>query len=330
MTTSYTSLLGLALPVTGELQGTWGDTVNNSITQLCEDAIAGVATASVTSADWTLTTTGSGAANQARMAILIPTGTPGVSRNIIAPSKSKTYTIINQSNASVVIKGASTTGVSVPAGAMADVAWNGSDFVDSTATRLASPIATIASTLLTTPVAGELEFDGSNAYFTNDTVSGRGVIPDYQIYKMTSNGTTFGTSITDYFPANSTITLVANTFYEVEYYLVYYRSTAATTFTITSNNSWTRASFLLTGSLDNGGSAIAQAVVAGAVSNANLYISASGTSNGVYSIKGVVFTGSSNQTLRLRLTNTAVSQALAGSYYKVTKIPSSNVGTFVA
>ena len=70
MTTAYTSLLGLALPVTGELSGTWGTTVNDSITQLTEDAIAGVATQSVASGDWTLTTTGSGASNQARMAIL--------------------------------------------------------------------------------------------------------------------------------------------------------------------------------------------------------------------------------------------------------------------
>jgi len=129
MATSYTPLLGFALPVTGELQGTWGDTVNNSITQLCEDSIAGVATASVLSADWTLTTTGSGTANQSRMAILIPTGSPGVSRNIIAPSKSKTDSGNNQSSAAVGLKGSATTGVTITAGDTAIVAWNGSDFV---------------------------------------------------------------------------------------------------------------------------------------------------------------------------------------------------------
>lgn len=132
MATSYTSLLGFALPVTGELQGTWGDVVNNSITQLAEDSIAGVATASVASADWTLSTTGSGASNEARKAILIPTGSPGVSRNVIAPSSSKAYIIANQSNAAVVIKGAATSGVSIPAGMVALVAWNGSDFIKCT------------------------------------------------------------------------------------------------------------------------------------------------------------------------------------------------------
>lgn len=129
MATSYTSLLGFALPVTGELDGTWGDVVNNSITQLVEDSVAGTATNSVAGGNWTLTTTGSGAANQARCAIIRPTGTPGVSRNIIAPASSKAYIVDNQSDAAVVFKASATTGVTIAAGKQALVAWNGSDFV---------------------------------------------------------------------------------------------------------------------------------------------------------------------------------------------------------
>jgi len=129
MATSYTSLLGFALPVTGELDGTWGDTVNNSITQLVEDSVAGTATQSVAGGDWTLTTTGSGAANQARCAIIRPTGSPGVSRNVIAPGSSKAYIVDNQSNAAIVFKASATTGVTIAAGKQALVAWNGSDFV---------------------------------------------------------------------------------------------------------------------------------------------------------------------------------------------------------
>ena len=135
MTTSYTTLLGLALPQTGDLSGTWGDTVNNSITQLVEDSVAGYATADVTSGNWTLTTTGSGVSNQARMMVLIPTGTPGTSRNIIAPAHSKIYVVVNQSNASVVIKGAATTGVTIASGKTTVVAWDGSDFVEITPTN---------------------------------------------------------------------------------------------------------------------------------------------------------------------------------------------------
>ena len=129
MATNYTNLLGFALPTTGELAGTWGQVVNDSITELVEDSIAGTATASVTGGNWTLSTTGSGAANEARCAIIRPTGTPGVSRNVIAPSSSKAYIVDNQSDAAIVFKGAATTGVTIAAGKQALVAWNGSDFV---------------------------------------------------------------------------------------------------------------------------------------------------------------------------------------------------------
>lgn len=154
MATQYTDLLGFALPVTGELAGTWGDVVNNSITELVEDSIAGQATASVTSGDWTLTTTGSGSANQARCAILIPTGTPGVSRNIIAPSSSKAYIVVNQSNAAVVLKGSATTGVTVVAGGKALCVWNGTDFVqigDAGAVTSVTGVSPVASSGGTTP-----------------------------------------------------------------------------------------------------------------------------------------------------------------------------------
>ena len=144
MTTAYTTLLGLALPVQGELTGTWGTTVNNSITQSLDDAVAGTATASVTSGDWTLTDTGSGAPNQARCAILIATGTPGVSRNIIAPARSKGYFVVNQSDAAVVLKGASTDGISIPSNKSALVVWNGSDFVTAVSPSSSGTVTTVS------------------------------------------------------------------------------------------------------------------------------------------------------------------------------------------
>jgi hypothetical protein len=62
------------------------------------------------------------------MAILIATGTPGTTRNIVAPSQSKTYIVVNQANASVVLKGSATTGVTIRAGQAATCVWNGADF----------------------------------------------------------------------------------------------------------------------------------------------------------------------------------------------------------
>ena len=130
MTTAATSLLGLALPVTGELSGTWGDTVNNSITALLDSAVAGTTTLSA-DADVTLTTT-TLAANQAREAIILWTAAGTVTRNITAPAQSKTYVVLNKSSTqSIVIRGVGpTTGVTVLAGKQAMVAWDGADFVE--------------------------------------------------------------------------------------------------------------------------------------------------------------------------------------------------------
>ena len=130
MASSYTTLLGLVLPVTGELTNTWGSAVNSSLTQLVEDAIAGSVSQSVTSANWTLTTTAGGVSNQARLAILIATGAPGTTRYIYAPQLSKMYVVVNNctDQSSVYIRGGTsasfTTGVEIEAGSSALVAWD--------------------------------------------------------------------------------------------------------------------------------------------------------------------------------------------------------------
>lgn len=127
----YTSLLGLSLPVTGSLSGTWGDEVNNAITSLLDSAVAGTTTLS-TDADVTLTST-DGSANQARSAVILWTAGGSVTRNITAPARSKAYVVINATSGSqsIVIRGTGpTTGVTVLAGRKALVAWNGSDFVE--------------------------------------------------------------------------------------------------------------------------------------------------------------------------------------------------------
>jgi len=130
VTTAYTSLLGLALPVTGELSGTWGDVVNTSITNLLDSAIAGTTTIS-SDADVTLTTT-NGVSNTSREAILLWTASGTVTRTITAPAQSKVYIVINKTGSTQSIKlvGAGpTTGVTILANELAICAWNGSDFV---------------------------------------------------------------------------------------------------------------------------------------------------------------------------------------------------------
>jgi hypothetical protein len=130
MATSYTSLLGLALPVTGELSGTWGDTVNNSITSLLDTSVAGTTNIS-TDANVTLTTT-TGASNQARQAVLLFSGARTAIRTVTAPAQSKLYTVINATTGGFAVQlvGAGpTTGVTIVANEVALCAWNGTDFI---------------------------------------------------------------------------------------------------------------------------------------------------------------------------------------------------------
>lgn len=140
MPTSYTSLLGLALPVQGELTGTWGDTVNDYITKYVDASVAGTQTISGSQTAVTLSTTtgttlsqaGSGATGSAQYMVINCTGNPAGLLTVTAPATSKMYVIINGTSTaqSVKIVGPGpTTGVTVLSGDKALVAWNGTDFV---------------------------------------------------------------------------------------------------------------------------------------------------------------------------------------------------------
>lgn len=201
MTTAATSLLGLALPVTGELSGTWGDTVNNAITSLLDTAIAGTTTLS-TDADVTLTTT-TLASNQARQAILLWNASGTVTRTITAPAQSKIYVVHNKTGSTQSIKlvGAGpTTGVTIVANESAVCAWNGSDFV-----KIASTSAVLSfsagSTGLTpsTSTTGAVTLAGTLAN-TNGGTGQSGAFTQYGItYASTTTAlatTAAGTSTT--------------------------------------------------------------------------------------------------------------------------------------
>jgi len=170
--TNFSPLLGLALPTTGDLSGTWGTTVNDAITNLIDSAIAGTTTLSA-DADVTLSTT-NGSANQARNAVILWTASNGATtRYVTAPAQSKAYLAINAGTGAFVIRGVGpTTGVTIPTGARALVAWNGTDFVK----IVSNPVA------LTTDVTGTLPIanggTGTTATtFVNLTTNVTSVLP---------------------------------------------------------------------------------------------------------------------------------------------------------
>ena len=144
MSINYTTLLGLAEPVTGTESGTWGDDVNKGITDYLDIAIAGTQTISGTQTAVTLSVTngssagnniaqaGSGATGSAQYAIINCTGSPASLLTITVPASSKTYIVLNATSTSQSVKivgSGPTTGVTLASGEKALVAWNGSDFV---------------------------------------------------------------------------------------------------------------------------------------------------------------------------------------------------------
>lgn len=169
MTTGNTTLLGLALPVEGELDGTWGTIVNTSITSLLDSAIAGTTTLSA-DADVTLTTTAL-AANQARQAVILWTASNGATtRNITAPAQSKSYIIVNAGTGSIVLRGAGpTTGVTIAVGEKCVVAWVSSDFV-----KVVSSVfpQTLTNPTLISPTITGGTIDGESIGFRDVPVSG--------------------------------------------------------------------------------------------------------------------------------------------------------------
>ena len=137
MATSYTSLLGLALPVTGELSGTWGDTVNDYITEYLDAAVAGTNTIS-TDADVTLVKTTNSAlvGTSSQYSIILWTAGGTATRTIIAPAASsgsrQYYIVLNKTTSTQSIKlcgTGPTTGVIIGAGNSAICVWTGTDFV---------------------------------------------------------------------------------------------------------------------------------------------------------------------------------------------------------
>ena len=136
MTTGRTDYLDLALPVEGELDGQWGDMVNNGITKYTDLAVAGTLVLN-TDADVTLTRTlGDDSSDNigsttAQYAILRWTANGSVTRIITVPNVSKTYLVINASTGSqsITVKVSGQTGVTFVKGTNGLISWNGTDFV---------------------------------------------------------------------------------------------------------------------------------------------------------------------------------------------------------
>ena len=203
MTTAYSSLLGLALPVTGELSGTWGDMVDNGITSYVDISVAGTVTLTGDGAVTLSNTNGTSAATNivsslsgagtasAQFAIIKVSGTLTTTKVITAPSTSKTYLIVNSATGgTVTLKASGQTGISVAVAETATAYFNGTDYVKVASTVVAANVSSITfgSTGLTpsTATTGAVTVAGTLA----NTNGGTGQSSAFTQYGITYASTT--------------------------------------------------------------------------------------------------------------------------------------------
>ena len=133
MTTQYSPILKLALPVQGELSGTWGDVVNDNITSMVEQAIAGRVVINTWTANAHTLTTANGTTSEARCAMLELTDTGSAlsgAGSVICPAASKIYIVKNASGQNITVKTPSGTGILVPNGRTTFLFCDGTNVVE--------------------------------------------------------------------------------------------------------------------------------------------------------------------------------------------------------
>lgn len=167
MAATYSPLLRVELVGIGDQSNTWGITNNRNLGTILEQAIAGTAVVDVTLTNVTLSQE-DGLSDQSRCMIIRAIGTPGVSRNVVAPKLSKMYVVSNESNAELVFKGSDTTGIALAAGTRTILIYDGTDFVP-----LSSEVVNIVSGTTGTLTA-ERGGTAQTAYSTGDILYSSG------------------------------------------------------------------------------------------------------------------------------------------------------------
>jgi len=185
MTTGATGQLGLALPVQGELSGTWGNTVNNGITEYTNIAIAATLTLTGDGAVTLANTTGDASATNivssltgagtvtAQFAIVKIAGTLTTTKVVTGPSYSKTYVVDNTATGgAVTFKASGQSGVSVAVGEKCTVYYNGTDYVKIATSTSGAGTVTAVSVVSANGLAGTSSGGATPALTLSTSITG--------------------------------------------------------------------------------------------------------------------------------------------------------------
>ena len=237
------------------------------------------------------------------------------------------YNIATSSNSNIGV------GINPPGGARVYIAGGNSTI---------APLDFQGGAVQTTPLAGSVEYDGNVFYTTANTTVGRGVLPSVQTYRITSNATNITATATgtSFFGSGTNIPLANSGVYEIEYDLFYRKTTATTViFRLEFDNTptvWTIQYQMspITGAVAPPGTAT---TLAGQVplQTVNNYVITTGSiTTGINiwtNIKLFVVGSATTSNLKLFSYNGAAGTItpLAGSYWKATRLPDTNNGTYI-
>ena len=183
MSSTYSPDLRIELIGTGDQAGVWGQTTNNNLAYVLEQAVAGYISVSVTSSAQALTYINGGtsdpALNQSVHANLALTTSTSADFAVYAPPASKQYTIYNSTLYTATIYNSTVignttnagTGVAIPAGKTMTVWSDGTNFTQQN-THLISP--TIAGGTFSSPTIAGGTFSSptiSSATLTSPTMT---------------------------------------------------------------------------------------------------------------------------------------------------------------
>ena len=219
-----------------------------------------------------------------------------------------------------------TSGLATPAATI-----NGVPAVSTTATQtltnktLTSP--TITGATITSPtITGDP--------LLNNATSGNAAIASDWTFRLAADGAAFGPGISNYFGANSAISLEAASMYEITIHTFFQKLTAATmTWTITASSAPTSVVAMNINTPTTGGSGVGVINTVTSLATAATSFATTGTiASGVNHASEFRIRVLTNLATNLRLDATQASGTIvprAGSYYTVKKI-SASTGTFVA
>jgi hypothetical protein len=178
-TVNFTTNLGLALPTTGDLSGTWGSAVNTGISELIDQAL-GYQAFTATGGSDTLT---------------IPDATTGVARSIyiqlngtgggivnVPTTKTKMYFVFNNTSSAITFKVTGQTGVSIPAAAKMALVSNGTDVIiaqnyfSALTLGAALPVASGGTGLLSGTSGGVLAYTAAGTLASSSALTQYGVV----------------------------------------------------------------------------------------------------------------------------------------------------------